>query len=229
MENKNVWLIIAKSNLHVGNENNSSYGLIDKAIQRDALTNLPCINSSSLKGAFNEYATEKVKMEDTKRIHIFGVDKGKENATTQKGCYIFFDANILFLPVRDDCNLYKLVTCPAVLDLFLSKMKLHGIDINRESLKQSLATKGYNDYEEIENEIFKEYCSDEELPIIARNRLKNGESDNLWYEQLLPQETVFYTLIISDNNDLDDCLEKDLVQIGANATIGYGYCKLQKL
>lgn len=49
MEYKNAWLIIAKANLHVGNENISNYGLIDKAIQRDIVTNLPCINSSSLK------------------------------------------------------------------------------------------------------------------------------------------------------------------------------------
>ena len=32
MEYKNAWLIIAKANLHVGNENISNYGLIDKAI-----------------------------------------------------------------------------------------------------------------------------------------------------------------------------------------------------
>ena len=55
--NTNVWLIQAKTNLHVGNKNTSNYGLIDKAIQRDPLTQIPCINSSSLKGALNEYCT----------------------------------------------------------------------------------------------------------------------------------------------------------------------------
>lgn len=59
MENKSVWLITAKTNLHVGNENTSNYGLVDKLIQRDALTGLPCINSSSLKGALNEFFTVK--------------------------------------------------------------------------------------------------------------------------------------------------------------------------
>lgn len=67
MEKQNVWFITAKTNLHVGNENTSSYGLIDKAIQRDALTNLPCINSSSLKGALNEYATNEAKLDSQKR------------------------------------------------------------------------------------------------------------------------------------------------------------------
>ena len=58
MKNITVWLIIARSNLHVGNENVTNYGLIDKAIQRDSLTDLPCINSSSLKGAINEYVAQ---------------------------------------------------------------------------------------------------------------------------------------------------------------------------
>ena len=55
MNKNNVWFITAKTNLHVGNENTSSYGLIDLSVQRNVTTGLPCINSSSLKGALNEY------------------------------------------------------------------------------------------------------------------------------------------------------------------------------
>lgn len=78
---------------------------------------------------------------------------------------------------------------------------------------------------------FIELCSDENLPIIARNCLENGESKNLWYEQILPQETVFYTVILSESNEVSAALHttESLVQIGANATIGYGYCKFKKL
>ena len=36
-----LWQITAKTNLHVGNENSTSYGIIDKAVQRDVLTGLP--------------------------------------------------------------------------------------------------------------------------------------------------------------------------------------------
>ena len=61
MNSKTAWLIVAKTSLHVGNENTSNYGLIDKAVQRDAVTGLPCINSSSLKGAINEYASQCMK------------------------------------------------------------------------------------------------------------------------------------------------------------------------
>ena len=75
---------------------------------------------------------------------------------------------------------------------------------------------------------FIELCSDDNLPIIARNVLENGESKNLWYEQVIPAETVFYTLIDGgDDTSLTQRIsaENAIVQIGASATIGYGYCK----
>ena len=80
-----------------------------------------------------------------------------------------------------------------------------------------------------ENDKFAALCSDDNLPIIARNVLENGESKNLWYEQVLPAETVLYTIIQEKGEDLKNALTQEgkLVQIGANATIGYGYCKFE--
>lgn len=231
MKKNNAWLISAKSNLHVGNENTSSYGLIDKAIQRDALTGLPCINSSSLKGSLNEWASQAAQMDPKDRIKIFGVDKLGKSKETQKGAYTFFDANILLLPIQNDTTLYHFATCPAVLDGFITRMKLFGKKYTRNSLKALLEEKGYK-YVEESNYKFNELCHDDNLPIIARNVLENGMSKNLWYEQILPQETVFYTLTLGEENgELEQKLtdSSELVQIGANATIGYGYCKFIKL
>jgi CRISPR-associated protein Cmr4 len=41
---------------------------------------------------------------------------------------------------------------------------------------------------------FTDACSDYNLPVIARNNLENGESKNLWYEQIVPHQSrfVFY-------------------------------------
>ena len=50
-KNKSAWLIVAETNLHVGNESVNNFGVIDQAIQRDAVTGIPCIHASSLKGA----------------------------------------------------------------------------------------------------------------------------------------------------------------------------------
>jgi len=223
MNKNNIWLITAKTNLHVGNENTSSYGLIDKAIQRDALTNIPCINSSSLKGALNEYCSQgnegKEILNSKQRVEIFGGDKKDKKVDTQKGSYIFFDAMILALPKQDDDNLYKMVTCQKVLDLFKNKSEALGIE------EYTLPN-----FEKVPDNEFAELCSDDNLPIIARNCLENGQSANLWYEQVLPAETVLYTFIDSKgSNTLDSVIKDKIVQIGANATIGYGYCKFTNL
>lgn len=221
MNKNNVWFITAKTNLHVGNENTSSYGLIDLAIQRNATTNLPCINSSSLKGALNEYAAQNTQID---RLKVFGSDKLDKSKGSAKGLYTFFDANILFLPKQSDTQLYELVTCDAVLKRFFQQVEL----ITGEKLtEQNLECFAYKI---VSDEYFIDLCSDDNLPIIARNVLENGESKNLWYEQVLPAETVLYTLIDGRNdNTLETAINNKIVQIGAGATIGYGYCKFTNL
>lgn len=235
--NTNLWLITAKTNLHVGNENTSNYGIIDKAIQRDPLTNVPCINSSSLKGAINEFCSQQdsekkdLVMAAGDRCRIFGSDKrGKGNA--QKGEAIFYDAKLLFLPIQtNDENLYKYITSNKVLDEFESRLKIFGIQfpkfpIDRQDLRTVFSL---NRDVDVNDDLFASCCSDEELPIIARNRLDDGTSSNLWYEQLLPSETVLFTVTQEPQSVLCNAIENKIVQIGANATIGYGYCEFKKL
>lgn len=74
----------------------------------------------------------------------------------------------------------------------------------------------------------------EELPIVARNYLNNGISDNLWYEEYVPREARFLTMVTREDSSTDhlgDYLKanNDLAQLGANATVGYGLCEFKKL
>lgn len=72
----------------------------------------------------------------------------------------------------------------------------------------------------------------DELPVIARNHLENGISTNLWYEEIVPRETRFYFPVIGPDERFQDAVKNKLgnqVQVGANATVGYGLCKLSKL
>ncbi|MCR5347728.1 MAG: type III-B CRISPR module RAMP protein Cmr4 [Fretibacterium sp.] len=74
------------------------------------------------------------------------------------------------------------------------------------------------------------------LPVLARNQLDNGESKNLWYEEVVPHDAVFYFAVLSDGTEPGDkaledfagVAEKDrrLFQFGGNATIGYGLTQL---
>lgn len=231
---KNIWLIQAETNLHVGNESSITAGLIDKMVQRDVLTTIPCINANSLKGAMSEYATYETNLTADDRIAVFGSDKKNENKETAKGLCSFFDAQLMLLPVQDDNKLYKLVTSKEVIENFLSLAKAVGVkmDINEflNHLKNIDNEHFDCDAKEFESvEAFKEHCDDDALPIIARNNLQgNG---NLWYEQVVPRKAVFATVIDSDDKvgSKLDIFNGKIIQIGANATIGQGYCRFHKL
>lgn len=230
-KNISVWLIIPQTNLHVGNESVVSFGVIDKAIQRDAATNIPCINSSSLKGAIKEHLTNE-KPENINIMDVFGsVKSGKVN-DTRKGSAVFFDANLLFIPNQcaGKTTTYELVYNKGVVEAFVAKANLLGADCTVEQIKSKLTGEPLSDDAgKSESEQFNTLCQDDALPIIARNCLDNGESVNLWYEQILPSHSVLATMIQTKAENELDYLNGKVVQIGANATIGYGYCKFVKL
>ena len=260
VNNDKVWLITTKTNLHVGNENSSSYGLIDKSIQRDVLTELPCINGSSLKGALNEFFAVKKEKDAAFLKKVFGADKKGRSTETEKGSYSFFDAHLLSIPVPSNNRLFYRATSPGILNKFVERLNLFGLPYEKFTIDFNLsvpvvfteegtklgdfAARKEESNETVKNietligkdvaifsdKDFKELCDDNNLPIIARNKLDNGESKNLWYEQLLPQETIFYSLFLSSENDItQEHLDGEIVQIGANATIGFGYCQFKLL
>lgn len=73
-----------------------------------------------------------------------------------------------------------------------------------------------------------ERINDYDLPVVARNQLDNGESKQLWYEEVVPHGSVFYTLIITPNVKMELDLS-DIIHIGAHETIGCGFTKFTKL
>ena len=69
------------------------------------------------------------------------------------------------------------------------------------------------------------------LPVIARNNLENGESKNLWYEEIVPHQARFFCIIGNGTHhagEFEKVLKQDIIQIGANASIGYGFTKITK-
>jgi len=80
---------------------------------------------------------------------------------------------------------------------------------------------------------FQEITNDRNLPTNPRNRLENGESKNLWYEQFIPHETRFYTIIFSpdhpDSNEFHNAIDGKIINIGGNITVGFGKCLFTKI
>ncbi len=81
------------------------------------------------------------------------------------------------------------------------------------------------------NEIFSDICGNS-LPVIARNKIgKDGTSENLFYEEVLPRRSRLWFMLGFDNNitinsKFEDKLTSDLIQFGGNASIGYGVTKI---
>lgn len=70
------------------------------------------------------------------------------------------------------------------------------------------------------------------LPVNARNVLdENKRSQNLWYEEVVPPETLFYALLLPRGDDrtvLEKLKElfadRPYLQVGGNETVGQGWC-----
>lgn len=86
----------------------------------------------------------------------------------------------------------------------------------------------------ISNQDFIELTSDFYLPVAAHNAIDDGKSDNLFYTQNLPMQSVFYFINVSKNTSEDTTLTNcicgnGLVHIGAHYSTSQGFCKINKV
>ncbi|HLO54807.1 MAG TPA: type III-B CRISPR module RAMP protein Cmr4 [Saprospiraceae bacterium] len=244
-----AYLIECLTNMHVGSGDNN-YGIVDKQVQRDSITNTPVIHSSSLKGALREYFEECLDWKKNKNINlekVFGSDKGSQNL--KQGEVRFFEAKMISIPVRGlSSQPFFRCTSDSLINEYNNSKKIFALpgdelssavgsaDCETEygkfgKLANSgvVGDNGINAGIKLHSEILKS------LPIVARNSLENGQSENLWYEEIIPRESRFYFVlgIPVDYPDFksvfDDHIDGKIVQIGANASIGYGFCKITKI
>jgi CRISPR-associated protein Cmr4 len=244
-----AYLIECLSNLHVGAGDNN-YGVIDKQVQRDTISNFPIIHSSGLKGALREYFEKMVKLTPDLITRYFGSAKS-EQANLAQGALRFFEAHLLSVPVRSvsESEIFFRATTGGIVDSFnsMSENLKCNTAINFPATVSGTAETEYesaplfNDVEFIGGKAVKFNSTQinnlfDHLPVIARNSLDNGISENLWYEEVVPRESRFYFFVnvppeLNENflQDINENLHGKMVQIGANATVGYGLCKITKM
>lgn len=82
-----------------------------------------------------------------------------------------------------------------------------------------------------ENDVFAlcKKISDVSLPVVAHNKLNDGKSEQLWYEEYVPEGSEFTFMLMTPDENVELDLQNELIQIGANASIGYGLVKFIKL
>lgn len=235
------------TNLHVGN-GDVNYNVIDNEVEKDPVTGLPTINASGVKGALRSYF-EKIKAGKDDIVDWFGSDS-KEKNDHRQGKLKILNANLLAMPLRatDGSNPYHLVTTDENLKQYESLCSAFGLSkaigasantavgeaVEGYSLKgaKKETIEGVSGIYVVSDEETKKNLRRVQLPVLARNYLENGTSKNLWYEEVVPHESVFYFFVITDDSDkgyLNSFAEKikdKVIQFGGNASIGYGLCKV---
>lgn len=214
---------------------------------------------------------EKYDKKEQERYNRIKYIFGDEN---QAGMVRFIEAHLLAVPMRADLNPYYLCVSPQSIETYLDMAKAFGISVDSDALQQVadyegkdiLVKNGTPTIEDtkaksdtsfpwealkkllgepvaiVPNTIFESLLDD--LPVIARNQLENGESKNLFYEEVLPRKSKLFTIISfptylnSENRaQLQNSFDKfhqsligdELIQIGANASIGYGVTRFTEV
>ena len=253
--NKKIYKITCLTNLHVGS-GDANFDIVDKEVEKDPVTGYPIIHGSGIKGAL--LSAEKVCNSKDKE-YIFGKEGNNDESTTA-GNYKFLDAKMLARPLRvgEGSRAYILVTTVDAVNEFIRSAKSFDIAPWKDEdclpaldFGNSNFIVGTNDCKNIEGEtveiIADDYAgkklleklfgnnyalvknmSDYRLPVIARNNL--GKNRNLWYEEYVPHESVFWTAILYPEYDdsFKLCFDS-VVQLGGNASIGCGYVKFDEM
>jgi CRISPR-associated protein Cmr4 len=262
-----VFGMFAETSMHPGTE--STGGLVDLPVAREAATGYPMLPGSSLKGSLRDKACNS--MDESEVYLLFGK---QDNA----GGIAVTDARLLLLPVRSLTSHYVWVTCPYLLERLKRDFELAGqvcsIDIESPSDYQAYAAaegklyleevtlqaeakpalieqlanaiKPLIRHESVNNRLLKQlvlvsdnmmsayfaaYC----LPVQARNQLNSETkvSENLWYEETLPPDTLFYFLLLQRPEHKGGVerihklfADNPYIQVGGNETMGQGWCAI---
>ena len=237
------------TNLHVGS-GDLNYDIVDNEVERDPVTGYPVIHASGLKGALREHFSGKMDNDDIRGV--FGQKSGSA------GSYKFLDARLLARPMRTSGQAGSvMVVSERSVNDFIRLMNDFGVTRFGAELLNVEFPKGVNFLSNVSNArveaettgaipqnamnilnglkdligdkiaVVKDF-NDYDLPVVARNCLEDGESKNLWYEEIVPHDSVFYTFIITPENKMELDFE-DIIQIGGNASIGCGFTKFTKL
>ncbi len=220
------------TNLHAGS-GEANYSIIDNEVQRDSVTGYPTIFSSGIKGAIREYFKRHGLSEScAEYIDMFGSEQGdvqnEKKAGTKPGYLKFTQAHLYAFPRRAEAGeaAYQMTTTNTAEKELTDFLSVIGVQDEKKPCEAKVA--GEEEFRKLMNH----------LPVTARNQLQKGISQNLWYEEIVPHETVFWFAVLYDGGAKTDVLTsfdsslltdgKAVIQFGADASIGDGICLVKK-
>ncbi|MBO4932249.1 MAG: type III-B CRISPR module RAMP protein Cmr4 [Clostridia bacterium] len=249
--NTQLYYITCLTNLHVGS-GDINFNIVDREVEKDPTDGTPVVHSSGIKGALRD-AYKKTSGYDSKEENrIFGGpgDNTKDDST---GEYHFLNARLLSRPLRAWGKVSSVpVTTVEILNDFVSTLTAFGItppvpaiSVNFPADKDFLASEENIQVEGMPTGVLDrsivnalkplfdgpfavaKSLGDYDLPVIARNNLQTKKG-NLWYEEYVPHGSRFWEILLTpDGETVSEDVIPELVQLGGNASIGYGYCKFE--
>lgn len=216
-------LIKALTSVHAGAGQSLSY--VDMPIQRESYTNIPKIESSSLKGSLKHHFYKKgllsfendnngfKKSECFKNIEIcFGKEDGEKGASS----LTFTDAKLLFMPIRSGNGVFKLITCPYVLERFIEQLVIvseyeNDKDNNNKDNETKILERLKNlnldngEFVYLKKEDNEEYVNKLLLEEYIFEKKENGEDSYKLIESYLGNDNKFDSkyIILNDDDFID--------------------------
>ena len=255
MGNKaNLFIIDCLTNLHVGS-GDVNFNIIDQEVEKD-ITGYPVIHASGVKGAFRD-AAEGTSVDVNKIFGSIGADNANGSGAYKffdakflsRPLRVGGDPTMAYISTTTIAAINEYVD---TITSFGIKTGLERISIsfpedkdflvlgNVNNIEGSTSIASLNEYVSNKTQLnyLKELLGDNfaiardintySLPVIARNKLDNGKSKNLWYEEYVPHHSKFWMLVLSPNGEFDLDINEP-IQFGGNASVGYGYTSVTKM
>lgn len=249
----NIYTIKCITNLHVGS-GEVNYNIVDNEVEKDSVTGLPIIHASGIKGALRDKAVkDELSKEVINNVFGFAGTEGDCNGGKYKFFDAYMLARPMRVYGSNSVSSVLVTSVDAInryiniLNLFSGRKVADPIVAPDFGTNNFLTNSAENIKVEGENTgkisssiiealkslggIFEgiyaivDSFDGYDLPVIARNHLVNGESKNLWYEEVVPHDSVFYFVVIAPD-DVKGYEIPEFVQFGGNASIGCGYTQI---
>lgn len=253
-----AYFIECITNLHAGS-GDANYGLVDKLVQRDPVTSHPTIHASSLKGALRHHFKNETYVKEvfggegngqkpgeigsynflpadlvalpvrcTYRQYVHAFDKQIVDTVNRRSKMLLKNAGIFSLDEEANNHLYSNNGAVGQQNIYAEDVELNPTTYKAPFHVNAIGSLK-DRYAYMKEDSFKELVND--LPVVARNKLVDNTSKNLWYEEVVPHQSIFITYLSNTNENaaFEKALVDDIIQIGGNATIGYGLCKFHEI
>ena len=244
------------TNMHVGS-GEANYNIVDNEVEKDAVTGYPTVHSSGIKGALRDAIVTAEGEQAANRIFGASGNGEEGRAGTHKFLDAMFICRPLRVYGSSKTPFLPVVSITSV-NQYLEKLtafgknhygieKIDDIDFGDNlfltNLTEDVSVEGEltGKLDDAAKEQFSKLADvlgegfavaktfdGYDLPVMARNKLKDGRGVNLWYEEVVPHESVFFFGAVCPD-DVPEINMPEFVQLGGNSSIGCGFVKITKL